>query len=251
MSVEPILEEPVLPQSSGWMAAEEAPSGGVNPAGLERLTRLDLLLVTQQMEQLEAVVGLKLTNQYIVKNIRGEKVYFVAEDSNILERHLLGRCRPFHIRIFDEENHEIIHLQRRLRCSMCCFPCCLQKMTVESPPGKVIGYVKQTWTTCHPRFLVQDSSKKTLLYITGPVCPCGFCGHDKYRVIDVEDDRDVGCIGKECNGVAKEVNPLSDNFGISFQLSLDAKMKAVLLGAVFLIDFMFYEIEMETKRIFF
>ncbi|XP_041355742.1 phospholipid scramblase 2-like isoform X2 [Gigantopelta aegis] len=187
MSVEPILEEPVLPQSSGWMAAEEAPSGGVNPAGLERLTRLDLLLVTQQMEQLEAVVGLKLTNQYIVKNIRGEKVYFVAEDSNILERHLLGRCRPFHIRIFDEENHEIIHLQRRLRCSMCCFPCCLQKMTVESPPGKVIGYVKQTWTTCHPRFLVQDSSKKTLLYITGPVCPCGFCGHDKYRGVAHQD----------------------------------------------------------------
>ena len=33
----------------------------------------------------------------------------------------------------------------------------------------------------------------------------------------------------------------SDNFGISFPMDLDVRMKATLLGALFLIDIMFFE----------
>lgn len=39
----------------------------------------------------------------------------------------------------------------------------------------------------------------------------------------------------------KEAYTDADNFGVTFPLDLDVKMKATLLGAVFLLDFMFFE----------
>lgn len=39
----------------------------------------------------------------------------------------------------------------------------------------------------------------------------------------------------------KETFTDTDNFGIQFPLDLDVNVKATLLGAVFLIDFMFFE----------
>ena len=33
----------------------------------------------------------------------------------------------------------------------------------------------------------------------------------------------------------------AQNFGLTFPIDLDVKMKAVLLGATFLIDFMYFE----------
>ena len=51
----------------------------------------------------------------------------------------------------------------------------------------------------------------------------------------------VGKISKQWSGVLKEAFTDADNFGISFPMDLDVKIKATLLGAVFLIDFMFFE----------
>ncbi len=51
----------------------------------------------------------------------------------------------------------------------------------------------------------------------------------------------MGKISKQWSGVLREAFTDSDNFGISFPMNLDVKMKATLLGALFLIDFMFFE----------
>ncbi len=51
----------------------------------------------------------------------------------------------------------------------------------------------------------------------------------------------MGKISKQWSGLAREAFTDSDNFGVSFPQDLDVRMKAVLLGAVFLIDFMFFE----------
>lgn len=49
------------------------------------------------------------------------------------------------------------------------------------------------------------------------------------------DGTNVGKISKQWSGLAREMFTDSDHFGISFPLDLDVKMKAVCLGAVFLI----------------
>lgn len=55
------------------------------------------------------------------------------------------------------------------------------------------------------------------------------------------DGQQVGRINKQWSGLAREMFTDADHFGISFPIDLDVKIKAVLLGACFLIDVMFFE----------
>lgn len=45
----------------------------------------------------------------------------------------------------------------------------------------------------------------------------------------------IGQIRKQWSGLLKEVFTDTDNFGIQFPMDMDVKMKAVLMGACFLI----------------
>ena len=53
----------------------------------------------------------------------------------------------------------------------------------------------------------------------------------------------IGCNKRYAQplGVVKEAFTDADNFSLTFPIDLDVKVKATLLGAVFLIDFMFFE----------
>lgn len=50
-----------------------------------------------------------------------------------------------------------------------------------------------------------------------------------------DSNKPIGRISKQWSGLLKEVFTDTDNFGIQFPLDMDVKMKAVLLGACFLI----------------
>lgn len=52
---------------------------------------------------------------------------------------------------------------------------------------------------------------------------------------------EVGKISKQWSGLAREMFTDADFFGINFPMDLDVRMKAVMLGACFLIDAMFFE----------
>lgn len=49
------------------------------------------------------------------------------------------------------------------------------------------------------------------------------------------EGQEIGKISKQWSGFSREMFTDADFFGISFPLDLDSKMKAVLLGACFLI----------------
>ncbi|KAJ1088415.1 hypothetical protein NDU88_001572 [Pleurodeles waltl] len=51
----------------------------------------------------------------------------------------------------------------------------------------------------------------------------------------------IGSISKRFGGWAKELLLDADTFGVRFPIDLDVKMKAILVGACFLLDFMFFE----------
>jgi hypothetical protein len=216
-----------------------APSGC--PPGLEYLTQIDQLLVHQQVEMLEALTGFETANKYVVKNTMGQQIYFAAEDSDCLTRQCCGSGRPFAMRIVDNSKQEVIHLERPLRCSSCWFPCCLQVLEVQAPPGQIVGYVKQTWSICIPHYDVCDAQGVTVLKIVGPFCTCSCFGDVEFQVLSANGQVEVGKISKQWSGLLKEAFTDADNFGIAFPMDLDPKIKAVMLGACFLIDFMYFE----------
>ena len=69
----------------------------------------------------------------------------------------------------------MIHIERPLRCqNWCCF-CCLQHVEVQSPPGTVIGSIKQDISFIYPWFSVENASGEVVLKIKGPLCTCKWC----------------------------------------------------------------------------
>ena len=116
------------------------------------------------------------------------------------------------------------------------------RLQVHSPPGTIIGTIEQDWSLCIPEFSIKDESGNKILRIEGPCCTFSCFGKDvEFDVFSADSSDKVGKISKQWTGLAKEAFTDADNFGVNFPLDLDVKVKATLLGAVFLIDFMFFE----------
>ncbi|XP_032472029.1 phospholipid scramblase 3 isoform X13 [Phocoena sinus] len=91
------------------------------------------------------------------------------------------------------------------------------------------------------RFSIQDADRQTVLRVVGPCWTCG-CGTDtNFEVKTPDESRSVGRISKQWGGLLREALTDADDFGLQFPLDLDVRVKAVLLGATFLIDYMFFE----------
>ncbi|KAG8580880.1 hypothetical protein GDO81_007458 [Engystomops pustulosus] len=239
--VPPVQNQPMGPggPQSAWMPAP--PADPNCPPGLEYLCQIDQLLVHQQVELLEAFTGFETNNKYEIKNSMGQRVYFAAEQNDCCTRMCCGAARSFAMTIGDNAGREIIRLVRPYRCSSCFFPCCLQKLEVQAPPGNVVGYVKQNWHPCLPKFTIQNDREEDILKLHGPCIPCSCCSDVNFELKSLDESSVVGRISKQWSGVAKEYFTDADNFGVQFPMDLDVKMKAVVLGALFLIDFMFFE----------
>jgi len=242
---QPVVQQPgyqmgaVAPGGEAWMPIPQDIPGC--PPGLEYLTQIDQLIVKQKVELLEAITGFETNNKYKVKNSLGQTIYNAVEDTDCCTRNCCGPARPFDIKIFDNNNQEVLHLNRPFRCTGCCFPCFLQEMEVTSPPGNPIGYVIQKWSLCAPKFEICDAQRNPVLLIEGPICTFNICGDVEFKVLSLDGSEQVGRISKQWSGLVKEAFTDADTFGITFPMDLDSKIKAVMLGACFLIDFMFFE----------
>ncbi|XP_030042961.1 phospholipid scramblase 2 [Microcaecilia unicolor] len=223
---------PITPYSPRSMAI---------PSGLQYLTQIDQILIHQKVELLEAFISFETKNKYEIRNSMGQKIFLAKEKSDCCTRNCCGSLRQFDMKILDTSDKEVIRLIRPFRCVSCWCPCCLQEMEVQSPPGTTIGFVTQSWHAFLPKFSIQNASKETVLKVVGPCLACSCCGDVNFEVKSLDESQSVGRISKQWSGLLKEVFTDADNFGIQFPMDLDVKIKAVLLGACFLIDFMFFE----------
>uniref|UniRef100_A0A670IM50 Phospholipid scramblase n=1 Tax=Podarcis muralis TaxID=64176 RepID=A0A670IM50_PODMU len=190
---------------------------------------------------LSVLTGFETANKYEIKNAMGQRVYFAAEENDCCTLNCCGTSRPFTMKILDNVGQEVIELRRPLRCSSCCCPCCLQELEVHAPPGTPVGYIKQLWDPCLPKFAIQNEAQEEILRVVGPCIVCSCCEDINFEVKSKDEKNNVGRISKQWTGFVREAFTDADNFGIQFPQDLDVKMKAVMIGACFLIDFMFFE----------
>jgi len=230
-----------------FMAAPAAIPG--IPSGLEYLTQIDQLLVHQQVEIFELFTGFETANKYQVKNTLGQQVYFAGEESDVCMRQCCGPQRGFTMHITNNFGQEVIRVVREFKCcagyNCCaCCGCCAMEIRVEAPVGQIIGFVRQQQSCLAPKYHILDAQQQTVLTLEGPMCICqGPCctWDQEFKVRSMDGSHEVGKISKQWSGFAKEYFTDADNFGVSFPIDLDVRVKATLLGAVFLIDFMFFE----------
>uniref|UniRef100_A0AAZ3PKL1 Phospholipid scramblase n=1 Tax=Oncorhynchus tshawytscha TaxID=74940 RepID=A0AAZ3PKL1_ONCTS len=191
-------------------------------------------LLVHQTFHLAELLGWEVRNSYNVKNSIGQQVFLAEEENNCCTLQCFGPSRPFTFHIQDNLGQEVLTLTRPLACSYCCFPCCLQDLE-----------------ECHPflpKLTVLNERRQPQLRIKGPLFFCSCCRDVTFEVKTLDDSMLIGHISKQWSGFLREVYTDADHFGIVFPMDLDVKMKAVLLGACFLIDFLYFEERKGDKK---
>ncbi|KAK7020659.1 hypothetical protein SK128_008363 [Halocaridina rubra] len=211
------------------------------PHGLEYLAQLDQILIQQFVSVCEVLSGCEAQNRYILKNSMGQEFMSATEVSECCERQCCANIRSFEMPFIDNNGIEVIRLIRPFRFSSCCCPCFNQTMEITAS-GQLLGTMHQEWNFCLPlctTYTIKDSSGDTAFKIKAPCWPCS-CGSDVvFDVIGKDGKR--GDIRRTWKGCCTECCTDADNFCVSFDRDMDVRSKALMLGAAFLIDFIYFE----------
>ena len=244
---QPVAQQPVVvqqPVQTGkhWMPQVAAIQGC--PPGLEYLTQLDQVWVKQTKDLLEMVLPWEVANSYRVFNAHHQQCYYAFEVSNVLCRQYCGTKRSFSMKISDNAGQLIFSVDRPWACWSQFI--CDDEVTVSMPDGSVLGKVSQNISCWKGSWEISDQSETPRFRIKGPCCNCtmgcGCCSTADYNIYELGNDEEpIGKISKEWSGFIAENFTDADNFGVYFPLNLEVEMKATFIGAVFLIDFMYYE----------
>jgi len=238
--------------------------------------------VQQKFSLAEAVsMGMcEVSNKYIVLNQEsGEKMFDVAEKSSGCNRCC---CAPFHSFTLqfrpagaDKESAPVMTMERQGCCAkwLCCCICCDMcrgghnlhvgyvdhEKIGEIPRDSIIGYTSQP--TCGgvftPTIFVMDGNAlgaEPFAKMEGPMCFGGcteLCCDFQFPISKFGSEKKTGDLAvvtklkpKSFKDAAKEALGDSDMYSMEFKdSSLTANQKATLLSSLFLVDFMFFELD--------
>lgn len=214
------------------------------PPGLECLLDLDYLFVKRNVEMLEVFTGIKSKNRFKIFDSAGRPIFYARKhiDIDCFALWCLSGNRSFDMSIVDWREMEVIYIHRPLvGCGPCCVPCSPPSISIDAPRGNILGTVQEECSFIGYHFKVNDASGNVVLRIKGPFTESCCFGEVEFRVLSVDGRTQVGRIARRWSGFARELFTGVDYFGIHFPKDLDVKMKAVMIGACFLINFMFYE----------
>lgn len=217
--------------------------------GLEYLTTIDSFFVKQEDELLKTSICFKTSNKYAIKNKMGQKVFAAVEVNDCCIRNCCGSTRPFELQITDAHHQEVIRLSRPLQCDSCCCPCCLEVLEVSEPPGNVIGLIVKDWSIFWSSFSIKNETGETVFKIKGPCCSFRISGNVEFKLLTL-DGKQVGKISKQWSGFAREMFTDTAILGINFPEDLDVRMKAVMLGALFLIVSLIFFVPLVGRTVF-
>ncbi|MCZ6751539.1 MAG: phospholipid scramblase-related protein [Acidobacteria bacterium] len=194
---------------------------------MNALDSANTLVVSQKKEWGEILSGFETKNRYVVLSEMGNELYYAAEKSSLLLRLFLKALRPFEIIVARPDGSTVLNLQRPFRFYF-------HKMDVRDAHGKLLGTIEREFSLLRRLYRITNSTGMEICRLYGPLFhPWTF----EIR----ENDRQVGKITKKWSGLAKEFFTDADNFAIEMPPGKDVETKSVLLGAVFLIDFVHFE----------
>ncbi len=195
---------------------------------MEGLETAAALVIRQKKEWGEILSGLEHRNKYLVSDPAGGDLYAAVEEGgSALGRIFLRNLRPFHIQVMGLDRRPTLHMRRP-------FHWYFHQLEVRDSQQRKLGTLQRRFSVTRRIYAVCDASGKEAYLLYGPLLhPWTF----EIR----QGDKTVGRIVKKWTGVAKEALTDSDTFGLTFPAGCTPSLKAVLLGAVLLIDFVHFE----------
>ena len=195
---------------------------------MERLSAISSLRVSQQKEWGEIITGFETKNKYAVSDEAGRNLYIVAEKHGPrLVRWLLKALRPFTIDILAENGQVVLQVIRPFRVYF-------HQARILDSQNRSLGVIERRFSILRRTYSVINSSGEEACTISGPIMqPWTF--HIR------SDGIDCGKITKKWSGLLKETFTDADDFNVTFPVEWNVRLKALVLGAVFLIDFVHFE----------
>lgn len=195
---------------------------------MERLSLISGLVVSQQKEWGEILTGFETKNRYAISDVSGSRLYLAAEEAgSTLLRWFLKALRPFTIAVLTENGQVILRVIRPFRFYF-------HRADVVDSQGQTIGVIERRFSVLRRIYSVLDSSGEEVFRLFGPIL-------HPWTFQIKNDGIEYGKITKKWSGLLKEGFTDADNFGVMFPAEWDVKLKALFLGAVFLIDFVHFE----------
>jgi hypothetical protein len=195
---------------------------------MEKLKSLNSLTVSQKKEWGEVLSGFETKNKYVVSDEAGNRMYYAAEEGgSLLLRLFLKALRPFSLVVLTESNQVLLRVKRPFRFYF-------HQADIVDYQDKSLGVLKKRFSLLRREYSVLDSTGKEIFQLFGPILK-------PWTFIIKNNDVEYGKITKKWSGLLKEGFTDADNFGVEFPKEWDIKLKALFLGAVFLIDFVHFE----------
>ena len=195
---------------------------------MEKLKSLNSLIVSQKKEWGEILSGFETKNKYVVSDETGKAMYYAAEEGgSILLRWFLKALRPFTLVVLTDSNQVLLRVKRPFRFFF-------HEADIVDYQDKSLGVLRKRFSLLRRKYSVLDSTGKEIFQLFGPILK-------PWTFIIKNNDVEYGKITKKWSGLLKEGFTDADNFGVVFPKEWDVKLKALFLGAVFLIDFVHFE----------
>jgi len=195
---------------------------------MEKIESLEALVIRQRKEWSEILTGFEARNRYEIMDTSGQMLYTAAElEGSFWTRVLLKAIRPFTIYIMEQGGRRVLILDRP-------FTFYFHRLEILDPNRRILGTIQRRFSILRRKYSVLDDLGMEIFQLYGPIL------HPWTFIIRI-GDREVGKITKKWSGLLKEAFTKADNFGITFPTGIDLIRKSLLLGAVFLIDFVHFE----------
>ncbi|KAF5294210.1 hypothetical protein FQA39_LY13458 [Lamprigera yunnana] len=232
-----VIRRPIPVSTIDWQTTNA--SQFIALQGLDFLVGAEQLHVQQTVELNDLLANVESENRYTIKVPQGETLYYASEISSSCERMCFGSTRSFIMSLYDQTQQEAIRFRRKLACGSCLFWCYLQVLEVWIPTEEFVGTVKQQFSPSIPTFLVFNKDDDIIYRIEGPtVCACTSLGKDAhFKIYSPDGMTQVGSINHHWDQIL-----VAYNLSIQFPgRSVDTRHKALLLGASFLLEYMYYQ----------
>jgi uncharacterized protein YxjI len=195
---------------------------------MDNLQSVSSLIITQSKEWGEIVTDFETKNKYVVRNESGGELYYAAEEGgSIILRWFLKALRPFTVVVLNTDNKVLMRVKRPFRFYF-------HEATVVDASGESIGRLSKRFSIIRKKYSVFNRADNEVYQLFGPL-------FRPWTFIIKSDGEEFGKITKKWSGLLTESFTDADNFGIEFPITWDVKLKALFLGAVFLIDFVHFE----------
>ena len=223
-----------------WMP--ELPEMPGVPSGFQQLSELTFLNVRTTIDSREKCCGAGLN--YHVLNEDGELVYTVAEDTTMFCRHVCGPHRSMFLSVMNEKGRIVALFVKPWRCDAFWVPCWWHKLMVQTPQDHFVGWIRERFSLGDAVMDIQDEDDEVVYQIKGgPTCALRCSTSLTYGVYPVDGDGADGEISKfDAKAEDLPIDMSHEDFLVKLPEEATEKEKMLVLGAAFLLNFMYFEI---------